>query len=229
MRILFLALLGVAMTLAGCASPRATLPRDAAAYSVIPAAPETPPPATVRLLQPGDVIAVDVFREPELGAQKLTIDETGFVQLPLIGQLSAAGLSPMEFSQRVEERLGARYLRNPRVTVALVTAVPRTVTVEGQVKAPGIYPLARNDTLLSSLARAGSPTELAKLNEVVVFRTVNGQRMGAVFDVRTIRVGQAPDPQIIDGDTVVVGFNQVKGAFRDFLSVTPLVNLFTVF
>ena len=63
----------------------------------------------------------------------------------------------------------------------------------------------------------------------MVFRTVNGQRMGAVFDVGQIRVGGASDPQILDGDVIVVGYSSVRGAFRDFLSVTPLLNLFTVF
>ena len=113
--------------------------------------------------------------------------------------------------------------------MAVTSAIPRSVTVEGQVGAPGVFALGRNDTLLSSLARAGSPTQLAKLNEVMVFRTVNGQRMGAVFDIGKIRVGAAPDPQIVDGDVVVVGYSALRGAFRDFLSVTPLINLFTVF
>ena len=120
-------------------------------------------------------------------------------------------------------------MRNPRVTVALVGSVAQLVTVEGQVQAPGVYPLGRNETLLTSLARAGSPTQLAALDQVVVFRTLNGQRMGAVFDLRKIRTGSAPDPQIVDGDVVVVGFSQLKGAYRDFLAATPLLGLFTIF
>ncbi len=63
----------------------------------------------------------------------------------------------------------------------------------------------------------------------MVFRTLNGQRMGAVFDLRRIRTGSAPDPQIVDGDVVVVGFSQLKGAYRDFLAATPLLGLFTIF
>ena len=63
----------------------------------------------------------------------------------------------------------------------------------------------------------------------MVFRTVNGQRMGAVFDLQQIRTGAAPDPQILDGDTIVVGYSAVKGAFRDFLAASALLNLFTVF
>ena len=216
--------------LAACGGPRPTsLPQGPAAYELVPPPPVTPPAPVLRQLQAGDVIAVQVYREPDLGVDKAVLDELGNVQMPLIGQIEAAGRTPTELARQIEQRLGQRYLRNPRVTVAVTSAIPRSVTVEGQVGAPGVFPLGKNDTLLTSLARAGSPSQLAKLDEVVVFRTVNGQRMGAVFDVGQIRVGGAPDPQILDGDVIVVGYSSVRGAFRDFLSVTPLLNLFTVF
>jgi polysaccharide export outer membrane protein len=216
--------------LAACAGPRPTgLPQGAAAYEVVPAAPASPAPAVARALEAGDTIGVQVFREPDFGTDKALIDEFGNVQLPVIGEVHAAGRTPAELSGAIAEQLGQRYLRDPRVTVSLLGTVARTVAVEGQVATPGIFPLSRNETLLTSLARAGSPTQLAKLDQVVVFRTVNGQRMGAVFDVRQIRTGGAPDPQILDGDLVVVGYSQLKGAYRDFLMATPLLNLFTVF
>jgi polysaccharide export outer membrane protein len=218
------------LLLAACGGPRPTsLPHGQEAYAVVPAPPEVAPPPVLRQLQAGDAITVKVFREPDLGVEKAVLDELGYVQLPLVGQVQAAGQTPVELSRQIEQRLGQRYLRNPKVTVAITSAIPRTVTVEGQVAGPGVFPLGRNDTLITTLARAGSPTELAKLDEVMVFRTVNGQRMGAVFDVRKIRVGAAPDPQIIDGDVVVVGYSSLRGGFRDFLSVFPVLSLFTRF
>ncbi len=222
-----LALVAV-LALAACQSARPTsLPQGAAAYQVVPAA--QPSPTVARPLQPGDSIAVAVFREPELGAAKLVLDSLGNVQLPLLGEVTAGGKTPAELSQTISQRLGARYLRRPQVTVALLDSVALSMSVEGQVKSPGVFPVGPNETLLTSLARAGSPGQTAKLDEVVVFRTVNGQRMGAVFDLQQIRIGAAPDPQILDGDTIVVGYSAVKGAFRDFLAASPLLNLFTVF
>ena len=230
MRISTLIVSGLVLLLSACGGPRPTsLPRGQAAYVVIPAPPEVMPAPILRPLQAGDSITVHVFREPDLGVEKAVLDELGVVQLPLLGQVEASGKTPGELARHIEQRLGQRYLRNPRVTVAVTGAIPRSVTVEGQVGAPGVFALSRNDTLLSTLARAGSPTQLGKLDEVMVFRSVNGQRMGAVFDVSRIRVGAAPDPQIVDGDVVVVGYSALRGAFRDFLSVTPLINLFTVF
>jgi polysaccharide biosynthesis/export protein len=226
----FLTLAAAVLALAGCAGPRPdNLPQGAAAYQVVPPAPATPAPPAVRTLQAGDAISVQVFREPDFSADKVVVDELGNAQLPVIGDILAAGRTPREFAANVESRLGQRYLRQPRVTVAVTSATPLAVIVEGQVATPGVYPLGRNETLLTSLARAGSPTNLAQLDEVVVFRTVNGQRMGAVFDVRKIRSGSAPDPQILDGDIVVVGFSQIKGAYRDFLAAAPLLGLFTIF
>ena len=221
---------GALLALAGCTGPKPTsLPQGQSAYAVIPPPPEVAEAPAARLLQAGDAISVQVYREPDLGVDKAVLDELGNIQMPLLGEVAAAGRTPIELAGQIGDRLGQRYLRNPRVTVAISSAVPRSVTVEGQVGAPGVFALGRRDTLLTSLARAGSPTQLAKLDQVVVFRTVNGQRMGAVFDIRAIRVGSAPDPQILDGDVIVVGYSEIRGTFRDFLSVTPLLNLFTVF
>ena len=229
-RVAFPTLAGVALALAACASPRPSgLPQGSAAYTVIPPAPEEPSASIVRKLQAGDTISVKVFREPDFSADKIVLDEVGNAQLPTIGEVRAGGATPSELAALIGARLGERYLRNPRVTVALLSPVSQVATVEGEVEAPGVFPLARNETLLTTLARAGSPTQLAALDEVVVFRIVNGQRMGAVFDVRRIRTGSAPDPQIIDGDVVVVGFSQIKGAYRDFLAASPLLGLFTIF
>lgn len=220
--------LAAVLALAACQSARpTTLPHGAAAYEVVPEA--QPSPTVARPLRAGDSIAVSVYREPDLGAPKLVLDSLGKVQLPLLGEVTAGGQTPAQLSQDLAARLGARYLRRPQVTVALLDSVSMTMSVEGQVKSPGVFPVGPNETLLTSLARAGSPAQVAKLDEIVVFRTVNGQRMGAVFDLDLIRTGKAPDPQILDGDTIVVGFSAVKGAFRDFLMITPLLNFFTVF
>ena len=79
------------------------------------------------------------------------------------------------------------------------------------------------------MALAKSTTKVAKLDEVVVFRVIDGQRAGAQFDLREIRAGNAPDPVILPGDTIVVGFDSLKGAFREFLASGPLLYFFKSF
>jgi len=61
-----------------------------------------------------------------------------------------------------------------------------------------------------------------------VFRTVDGQRLGGRFDLTEIRAGRMPDPQLVPGDVVVVGFSSLRGIYRDILQLAPLVGTFAV-
>jgi polysaccharide export outer membrane protein len=215
------------LALASCTSTRSTLPAGAAAYGVVPAA--VAQGATEYRIGPLDELSITVFREPDLSQPRLRVDAAGNLAFPLIGPVRAAGQTAEELSREIAQRLDARFVRNPQVTVAIVSSPSQRVTVEGSVRAPGVYDIGGNATLLEALARAQSPTDTARISEIVVFRTVDGQRMGAVFDLRRIRAGLDADPRILGGDTVVVGYSQLKGAFRDFLSVAPLFAIFRPF
>jgi polysaccharide export outer membrane protein len=125
--------------------------------------------------------------------------------------------------------LGKEYLVNPQVSVSVASSVSQNVTVEGDVNQPGVYAINGTETLLTALAQAQSPTDVAKLNQVVIFRNINGKRAGAVFDVEAIREGRVPDPEVLGGDVIVVGFDRVKGAFRDFFKTAPFFYLFRYF
>lgn len=199
-----------------------------AAYAVVPPQ-EAAPVRQMTRIGPGDLISVQVFQEPELSNDKVQVDDAGRIQLTLAGDVLAAGLTAPELSRVIAERLGRDFLRNPQVVVALVTPREQTVAVEGQVKMPGVYKITPDDTLLSAIARAQSPTNVARLDEVIVFRMVEGRRMGARFDLAAIRSGRSPDPQILAGDVVVVGYSSLKGVYRDILQAAPLLNVFTQF
>jgi len=113
------------------------------------------------------------------------------------------------------------------VTLNVTEQSGQIVTVEGQVMKAGAYPVDGQTTLIGAIALAQSPSRIAKLDEVVVFRTINNQRMAARFDLSRIRAGKDPDPQILGGDVVVVGFSQAKSLYRDILQAAPLFNVFT--
>lgn len=218
------------LALAGCQTSLMSdgLPQGPAAYEIAPPADLAAKPQAYRI-NAGDMISVQVFQEPELSNDKVQVDDVGRIQLPLAGDILAAGLTAPELSGVIAERLGREYIRNPQVVIGVVSTRDQTVAVEGQVKMPGVYKIAPNDTLLSAIARAQSPTNVARLDEVIVFRTVNGRRMGARFDLREIRSGRSPDPQVLGGDVIVVGFSSLKGVYRDILQAAPLLNVFTQF
>ena len=181
---------------------------------------------TAYLLQPGDKLSVNIFQEEDLSVRELQVDEAGMITLPLVGDLQASGQSPGQLSRAIELAYGRNYLRNPQASVVLLESIKRTVSVEGQVREPGVYEIQPGYTLLSALALAKSPAPDAKLNEVLIFRTVDGERMGGRFDVVAIRAGRMPDPLILPNDVVVVGFSSVRGLYRDILQAAPILGAF---
>ena len=201
------------------------VPTGDVAYGIVPPA-DPDAPRTSYIIVPNDVLRLQVFQEPDLSNDELPVDNVGNIQMPLIGEIRAAGRSSSELASDIAYRLRQQYIVNPQVVVSVSEPAARFVAVEGQVEKPGVYEIDREYTLLSAIARAESPTDVANLDEVVVFRTINGQRMAARFDLRDIRAGLAPDPQILGGDAVVIGFSSMKGAWRDFLKAAPVFNAF---
>lgn len=215
-----------ALFLSACSGSRmASVPNGEIAYQIAPPKDLNAPP-TSYIIVPKDTLNLQVFQEPDLSNDKLQVDDVGNIQMPLLGEIPAAGRSPPELAADIAFRLRQRYIVDPQVTVSVSEPAARFVSVEGQVEAPGVYEIEQDYSLLSAIARAESPTDVAKLDEVIIFRTVNGERMAARFDLRDIRAGLAPDPQIIGGDVVVVGFSAVKGVWRDLLRSAPLFNTF---
>jgi polysaccharide export outer membrane protein len=220
--------LAIFLSVAGCGTSRSSsVPGGAQAYAVIPVKSGTA--AEAQMIRAGDRLSIRVFGEPELTSDNYRVDAVGNVQMPLAGELLASGHSPASLRQEIVQRLAVRYIRDPQVSVTITESARAKVTIEGQVEEPGSYDVDSSSTLLTALAQAKSPSKTAKLDEILVFRTVDGQRMGARFDLREIRSGNAADPQILAGDTVVVGFSSAKGAWRDFLQAAPLISIFTLF
>ena len=217
-----------AITLASCTSSVTSLPTGPDAYSTVPA--QTSELQPEYLIGPLDVLSIVVFGEPELSFKEIQVDASGNLRYPLIGSLTVAGRTPSQLNDLITTRLNERYLRNAQVTVVVTSSVRQRITVEGQVTEPGVYEIpGGSTTLLEAVARAKSPTRVAKLDQVVVFRMIDGERRGARFDLQAIRDGRAPDPELRGGDVVVVGYSSVKGVFRDFLTTAPFFNIFTRF
>lgn len=180
-------------------------------------------------LDPNDVVTVTVYQEPDMSVTETAIEETGGLSLPLIGSVTAAGLTTDELARSIEARLANRYLIDPRVTVTLVTVAMRRVTVEGQVQQPGIFPIIGSTTLVQAVAMAKGTTRTAKNDAVVVFRMIDGRRMAARFSLKEIRAARAPDPQLAPDDIVIVGFSESRAAWEDILRTIPVANVFRPF
>ncbi|GAA4008162.1 polysaccharide biosynthesis/export family protein [Sphingomonas humi] len=213
--------------LSGCADkPGGPIP-----YNVQLAAPDAPKPVSIEQnyrIAPLDTVTVSIFRQKDLSGD-YEVDLTGRINMPLIGSLEAAELTTTELDQKITAAYGAKYLVNPDVGVGVKTSTRRSVTVDGSVKQSGSFPVGAPITLLQAIALSGGVAEDANLRRVAVFRTVDGQRKAAAFDLQAIRRGQAPDPQIFAGDIVVVDGSGIKDAQKRILSNIPLLSIFRPF
>lgn len=216
----------VALCVAGCASRNASdaLARGTAAYQTIERRPVDGAPPIYRI-GPLDSLNVRVFGEPDLSAEAVQVDAAGNISLPLIGTIRSAGRTAPELSAELETLLGEKYLVSPQVTVSVASSISQRVVVEGEVVEPGTYELRGPTTLLGALSLAKGETRVASLQEVIVFRNIDGQRVGAVFDAASIRRGDLDDPQIYGSDLIVVGYSRAKGFWRDLLQASPILSL----
>jgi len=174
------------------------------------------------LIGPFDKLKIDVFGIEDLSTD-VQIDASGRLSFPLIGVVEAAGLTPGELSTELERRLQGRYVRDPQVTVNLEETVSQVITVDGQVSKPGLYPVIGRMTLMRAVATAGGTAEFAKLDDVVIFRNVNGEQLAGLYNLKAIRRGNYSDPEVFANDVIVVGDSQARRLFRDLIQASPLL------
>jgi polysaccharide export outer membrane protein len=172
---------------------------------------------------PLDVLTIKVFQEPDLEMKEAPVDAGGNIQMALVGRVHADGLTSTELANTIAGRLSERYLVDPQVSVIVMRSVSQRVTVDGQVKKPGAYEMEGRTSLIQAVAMAEGTTEIADTDEVYIFRTIDDKQYGAKFDLKAIRKGEQPDPEIFGKDIVVVGTSSLKGIYQDFLKVAPFL------
>lgn len=199
---------------------------------------ELPPPDTTTTvgaykgvseyrIGPQDLLEVNVFQVAELN-RTVRVNTSGDISLPLIGVMKAGGRTVQELEADIAKSLDAKFLQNPQVTVFVKEFTSQRVTLEGAVKTPGIYPLTGKTTLLQAIAMAQGLDPLADLKGIVIFRVVDGKKMGARFDIKAIRSGAAADPQVYGDDIIVIDQSGSKTAFRRIMESLPIFNMFTI-
>src|SRR6476646_3495618 len=176
-------------------------------------------------IAPMDKLAIKVFKMDDLSGD-YDVDLAGNISLPLIGQIEAANLTTAQLDDQLTQKLGAKYLEHPDVSVAIKSSTAHVVTVDGAVREGGSFSVGGPISLIQAVAMAKGTTEDANARRVAVFRTIGGQRQAAAFDLTSIRRGQAPDPEIYPGDIVVVDGSSVKAAQKQILQSIPLLAIF---
>ena len=184
-------------------------------------------PRATAPIGPLDRLEVIVFREPELSVADAPVDESGRIMLPLAGEFFAAGKSTQTLATEIGARL-RQYLRSPEVAVRVKQAAAKRITVAGSVMEPGVFPVEGRVTLLQAIALARGPSQVADLDTTLIFRTQNGRKTAAKFDIGAIARGKAPDPEVLPGDTIAVGASGFKTAWRDISLTLRSFNIFAL-
>jgi polysaccharide export outer membrane protein len=120
------------------------------------------------LIGPEDVLDISVWKNTDI-SRTVPVRPDGKISLPLLNDVQAAGLSPMQLRETLTKALSA-FIPEPAVSVLVREVHSFKVTVIGQVKTPGRYELKDRATVLDVLALAGGPTDYAVRNRIVVMR-----------------------------------------------------------
>jgi polysaccharide export outer membrane protein len=177
----------------------------------------------------GDTVDVRVFQVSDLSFEDLVIDTSGNINMPLIGAVRGSGRTAGEMASDIAARLAARFLRDPQVTVTVKEAANQKITVDGAVTKPGVYEMRGSTSLLQAVAMAEGPTRVADLTKVAVFRSIDGRRSVALFDLSAIRQGRAADPQVLGDDVIVVDTSRLSSALREVVGTLPALAAFAYF
>ncbi len=175
------------------------------------------------VLAPRDYVSVTVFNLPQMSLERVQVDNSGNLAVPLAGTLFANGKTPEQLSREIEGRLRRAFVRNPNVAINLLETESQLVSVDGEVRRPGQYPVLGRMTLTDAVSSAQGASQFADLDYVVVFRTIEQQRYAALYDLRAIRSGLAENPEIYSGDTILVGESRARRIFSDVLAASPLL------
>lgn len=220
--------ISLAVVIGGCAK-RAPL-QSTESLTVVPDASSLPAPKRTdlvaadrpALIGPLDTIEVEVINIPE-SSREMQVDASGRIAMPLAGTIYAGGKTAEELARAIEESLRRHYVRAPEVVVNIKSSVSQVATVDGQVQEPGLYPVTNQMTLMRVIASAKGLTEFARQDDVVILRTVGGQRMAGLYNLTAIQRGMYTDPPIYANDVIIVGDSPQRRLFRDLVSLSPLL------
>jgi polysaccharide export outer membrane protein len=150
-----------------------------------------------------DTLHISVWKEPDL-TETLPVRPDGKISMPLLNDITAAGLTPLQLRDTITERL-KKYVADPRVTVVVTGMNSRRIFVTGEVTHTGPMTLLPHMTMLQALAQAGF-TQFANPKAIYLLRNEKGKQQKLPFNYKEVVKGNRPEQNIElkPGDTIVV-------------------------
>ena len=151
-----------------------------------------------------DVLYIHVWRE-ETVTKTVSVRMDGMISIPLVDEIQAAGLTPLQLKEKLTERL-KQFIEHPNVTVVVMEANSFKVYISGQISKPGIYRLRSDTTLAQIISMAGGLNEWANQKKIIIIRKESGKEKRFTINYKKIVKGEDLDSNIIlkSGDTIIV-------------------------
>jgi len=178
-----------------------------------PATPDTSKPATPEVtaiavpdsyvIGASDVVAVSVLKEPTLSSS-LLVRPDGMISMPLLGDIKAAGKTPLQLADEVTTKL-KKYIHDPNVTIILNQMNSKKVYMIGEIGRTGPVELTPGMTLLQAIATAGGPSPYANVKKMYILRTEGGKQQKIHVEYKqALRGDSSFNLALNPGDTIVV-------------------------
>jgi polysaccharide export outer membrane protein len=153
----------------------------------------------------GDVLQVAVWGEPAASVQSATVRPDGKISMPLIKDITVAGLTPAKVESNVQEQL-AKVIRAPDVTVIVAQINSKKIFLTGAVKREGPLKYTYRMTVLQAISEAGGLTDYAKRKNIYILHTEDGRQFRLPFNYTAVLKGEKMEQNILlsPGDTIVV-------------------------
>ena len=192
--------------LAACGSVPATQAADPenAKTPEKSAAPDTGIPADTYVVQPGDVLVIDVWKEKDL-QREVMVRPDGGLDFPLIGNIDISGKTVEQLRKEIVEKL-TKYVPDPVVTLSVKQSLGNKIYVVGKVNKPGDFIVIRNTDVMQALSMAGGLNPYASANKIKILRREHGVLKSIPFKYSRVEKGEDMEQNIIlqGGDIVVV-------------------------
>jgi len=173
--------------------------------ATVPVAGASPSTDAVFTIGPEDVLGILFWRDQEMSGD-VTVRPDGMITLSLIRDVKAAGLTPAQLADRIQEAV-REYITDASVTVVVRQMNSRKVFITGEVARPGAYPLGSSSmTVMQLIAVAGGLNEFAEGGSISIMRVEAGKTRTFAFDYNNVAKGRKPEQNMVlkPGDTVVV-------------------------
>lgn len=154
------------------------------------------------LIGPSDVLEIIVWKEPDL-SREITVRPDGRITLPLVDDVMAAGLTPMQLKAELEKRF-SEYIDTPEVTVIVKNLASKRYYMIGEIAKPGEYLLSKPTTILQALAIGGGFTEWAKKDRVMVIRFTPKGRKVLYFNYEAAAKGREINDFFLKPDDIIL-------------------------